>query len=427
MISRRKFLQGMACLGAGSGFRVPIANGAQYAGKLFIFVQAQGGWDPTSFCDPKVNHRGERVINNWAVGDVVRQAGNIPYAPFANNVRFFDKHYSKMLVINGVDTQTNSHTAGLVHTWSGRISEGYPTTTALLADHLGGGLTMPYLSFGGYSVTAGLGTYTRLTHSEELRNIASPETDPYDRDSRFVTRGEREALLRHERRRAERLAATENLMPRDRHGRETFARALAPGAVDGLLAFGDMINELDRSAQLDMLGPSSPLKRQSQLALLAFRAKVAVSADLVLGGFDTHDDHDSEHAQALTALTEGVDYLWDLAERFELADRLVVVVGSDFGRTNHYNSSRGKDHWPIGSFVVMEKNQPWTNRVLGETDGLHFARRLHPATFARDDGRGVLIRPAHVHKALRRYLGIEQSEASLRFPFRQVESLPFFG
>jgi len=427
VFNRRKFLKAMACLGAGSGFRVPIANGAQYDGKLFIFVQAQGGWDPTSFCDPKVNHQGERVINNWAIRDAVRQAGNIQYAPFANNVRFFEKHYSKMLVINGVDTQTNSHSAGLVHTWSGRISEGYPTTTALLANHLGGGLTMPYLSFGGYSVTAGIGTYTRLTHSEELRNIASPETDPFDRDHRFVTQGEREALLRHERRRAARLAATENLMPRDRRGRETFARALAPSAVDGLLAFGDMINDLDRSNELDMLGPDSTLKRQSQLALLAFRARVAVSADLSLLGFDTHDDHDDEHALALSALTDGVDYLWELAERFGLANRLVVVMGSDFGRTNHYNSSKGKDHWPIGSFVVMEKNQPWTNRVVGETDGLHFARRLHPVTLATDHIAGVLIRPAHVHKALRRYLGIEQSEASLRFPFRQVESLPLFG
>ncbi len=426
MFSRRNFLQCMACLGAGSGFRVPIANGAQYDGKLFIFVQAQGGWDPTSFCDPKVNHRGERVINNWATGDAAHQAGNIRYAPFANNARFFQKHYSKMLVINGVDTQTNSHSAGLVHTWSGRISEGYPTTTALLADHLGGGLTMPYLSFGGYSVTAGIGTYTRLTHSEELRNIASPETDPYDNDLRFVSRGEREALLRHERRRAERSASTSNLMPRDRRGREAFARALAPQAVDGLREFGDLINELDRSNQLDMLDPHSPLKRQSQLALLAFRARVAVSADLVLGGFDTHSDHDSEHSAALSALTYGVDYLWELAERFELANRLVVVMGSDFGRTNHYNSSQGKDHWPIGSFVVMEKNQPWTNRVVGETDGLHFAKKLDRSTLARDESRGVLIRPAHVHKALRRYLGIEQSAASRKFPFRQVESLPLF-
>ena len=58
-----------------------------------------------------------------------------------------------------------------------------------------------------------------------------------------------------------------------------------------------------------------------------------------------------------------MDYLWDYAETHGVADRMVVVIGSDFGRTNFYNSQDGKDHWPIGSYIVMEKNQPWTNRV----------------------------------------------------------------
>ena len=84
-------------------------------------------------------------------------------------------------------------------------------------------------------------------------------------------------------------------------------------------------------------------------------------------------------------LTNAVDFLWEFAEIHGVADRLVVVMGSDFGRTNHYNADAGKDHWPIGSFVVMEKNQPWTNRVVGETDALHFAHKIHPATLQRDD------------------------------------------
>ena len=52
---------------------------------------------------------------------------------------------------------------------------------------------------------------------------------------------------------------------------------------------------------------------------------------------------------------------------------MVVVMGPDFGRTNKYNADLGKDHWPIGSFIIMEKNQGWTNRVVGETDERHFA------------------------------------------------------
>ena len=95
----------MAC-GAGvaaSGFRLPLVHAADYHGKLFVFVQADGGWDPTSFCDPKANTPGEPVINHWAERDEVREAGTIAYAPFAHNEAFFVKYHRRMLVINGVD------------------------------------------------------------------------------------------------------------------------------------------------------------------------------------------------------------------------------------------------------------------------------------------------------------------------------------
>ena len=77
--------------------------------------------------------------------------------------------------------------------------------------------------------------------------------------------------------------------------------------------------------------------------------------------------------------------MWDYAETHGVADRLVVVMGSDFGRTNSYNAAAGKDHWPYGSYVIMEKNQRWTGRVVGETDELHFPYRIDPHTLRRDE------------------------------------------
>ena len=144
----------------------------------------------------------------------------------------------------------------------------------------------------------------------------------------------------------------------------------------------------------------STLRRQAQLTVLAFKTGVAVSADLWLGGFDTHATHDPDHEWLLANLTDSVDYLWEYAEEHGVADRMVVVIGSDFGRTNFYNAQSGKDHWPIGSFIVMEKYQRWTGRAVGETDGLHFAQRINPRTLRRDDTNGTIIYPKHVHKAL---------------------------
>ena len=426
-MKRRTVLKGMlVAAGAAPGFRLPLVHAAEYRGKLFVFVQADGGWDPTSFCDPKANTPGEPVINHWAERDEVRQAGNIPYAPFARNAAFFEKHHRRMLVINGVDAQTNSHTVGVVHNWSGRNSEGYPTTTALLAAHYAPDLPIPYLSFGGFSATAGVARFTRIDNADLLREIATPAvtkgvtTDSYLTEADWtVLRSVREAT-------AERLASAPDLLPGDLRHRAFYRSALA---TEGLKAYADAIPSEDELEEWED-GPGgfgSSLRRQAQLTVLAFKTGVAVSADLWLGGFDTHANHDPDHEWLLGNLTGSVDYLWDYAEEHGVADRMVVVMGSDFGRTNFYNAQSGKDHWPIGSFVIMEKNQRWTGRAVGETDGLHFAHRINPRTLQRDDRGGTIIYPKHVHKALRRYLGIEHTPGAQRFPFNNTEDFAFFG
>ena len=429
-MERRQFVKGILAAGAAAGFRLPMLDAADYRGRLFVFVQADGGWDPTSFCDPKTNTQGEPMINNWAESAEIGQAGNIRYAPFARNRQFFEKYYRRMLVINGVDAQTNSHTAGVTHNWSGRISEGYPTTTALLAADNGADLAMPYLTFGGFSRTESLTPFTRLDNPERHLNIAAPEAAQGNPDLPYVHEEDWATLRRYRAARIERLASAPNLLPKAARNRQLYETALLPKASEGLRLFAELVRQQGQLAETER-DPANRfwgrLRRQAQLAVLAFEAGVAVSADLILGGFDTHDNHDEDHGWLLGNLTDSVDYLWDYAEVHGVADRLVVVMGSDFGRTNRYNADGGKDHWPIGSFVVMEKNRRWTNRVVGETDALHFARRVNPVTLRRADANGTLIRPAHVHKALRRYLGVENSLGSQRFPFRGTEDLRLFG
>ena len=421
-MKRRALLQGLAAAGAGaaaSGFRLPLVHAADYRGKLFVFVQADGGWDPTSFCDPKANTPGEPVINHWAERDEVRQAGNIPYAPFARNQAFFEKYHRRMLVINGVDAQTNSHTVGVVHNWSGRNSEGYPTTTALLAAHYAPELPVPYLSFGGLSATSGLTRFTRIDDANLLRDIANPATQMFSETDWAEIESFRNAT-------AQRLEALPNLLPGDMHHRGFYRSAFA---TEGLKAYATALPPEDEIEPEEEGPPGfySTLRRQAQLTVLAFKTGVAVSADLWLGGFDTHANHDPDHEWLLGNLTDSVDYLWEYAEEHGVADRMVVVMGSDFGRTNFYNSASGKDHWPIGSFFVMEKNQPWTGRAVGETDGLHFAQRINPRTLRRDGKNGTIIYPKHVHKALRRYLGIANTPGAQRFPFNNTEDFAFFG
>ena len=418
---RRTLLKGLLAGAAGvvSGFRLPLVHAADYRGKLFVFVQADGGWDPTSFCDPKANTPGEPVINHWAERDEIRQAGNIAYAPFARNAAFFEKYHRRMLVINGVDAQTNSHTVGVVHNWSGRNSEGYPTMSALLAAHYAPTLPVPYLNFGGYSVTGGITRFTRIDDARLLREVAKPTFESFNDADWKTMESYRVATT-------ERLVSAPGLLPGDVRHRAFYRSAFA---AEGLEAYADAIPPEDELEQEEpyQFYPDSTLRRQAQMTVLAFKTGVAVSADLWAGGFDTHDNHDPQHEWRLGNLTGAVDYLWEYAEEHGVADRMVVVMGSDFGRTNFYNAQSGKDHWPIGSYIIMEKNQPWTGRAVGETDGLHFAQRINPRTLRRDDRNGTIIYPKHVHKALRRYFGIERSAGAQRFPFNNTEDFAFFS
>ena len=238
----------------------------------------------------------------------------------ARNQAFFEKYHRRMLVINGVDAQTNSHTVGIVHNWSGKNSEGYPTTTALLAARYAGDLPVPYLSFGGFSATGGITRFTRIDNADVLREIAYPY---WDHSEQEVFGEAAQAMLKSSlAQAAERLEAAPNLLPGDVRHRAFYRSAFA---TEGLKAYADAIPPEDQIEQKERYDGQerdfrSTLRRQAQLAVLAFKTGVAVSADLWLGGFDTHTSHDPEWL--LGNLADSVDYLWEYAEDHGVADHI---------------------------------------------------------------------------------------------------------
>ena len=171
---------------------------------------------------------------------------------------------------------------------------------------------------------------------------------------------------------AELAMSMRGLLPMGRENRRFYRSAFAN--AEGLEEYAAAIPPRDELKEpVDYASPSgnslhSALERQAQLTVLAFKTGVAVSADLWLGGFDTHGTHDPDHEWLLEHLTDGVDYLWEYAEEHGIANRMVVVMGSDFGRTNKYNSQEGKDHWPIGSFVC-DAEGPALDEPGGRRDG----------------------------------------------------------
>ncbi|MCH8174148.1 MAG: DUF1501 domain-containing protein [Proteobacteria bacterium] len=427
---RRQFIRQLAWAGGLStfpGFAGPLLAQSSYSGKLLLTLQLDGGVDVTSFCDPKMNVLGEPEINRWARTDEIRSAGNISYAPYADNQRFFDKYFADMLVINGVDAQTNSHSVGIVNNWSGRNSDGFPSLTAIMAASNAPELPLAYLNFGGFGNTQSIIRSSRIDDVSQIENIIFPNVVQNGGGSTYRRQSDWERIQRLQMQNMERLAQASGIPAGNRRNRQFYQDALL--RAEGIKVFGDLIPPADEIQQRRELSASfsSNLHQQIQVCLLAFKSGVAITADLFDGGYDTHEDHDTDHPILLANSTDAIDYLWTYAEELGLADRIVLVIGSDFGRTPFFNSGDGKDHWPIGSTIIMEKNAAFTNRVIGETDGGHNTLPINPQTLAQDNVNGVIIQPAHVHKALRRYLGIHNNSISSQFPFNNTEDFDFFG
>lgn len=418
MTTRRSFLKFSSFMPFLAGFPISARAATTFDGKYVVTVQARGAWDVTLFCDPKINQYGEPIITNWSEGNETQESGNILFAPFANNKEFFEKHSNKMLVINGVDSQTNSHSIGEIVNWSGRTASGFPTLTAMYAAEKGPLLPLSYLSFGSFSPAANIIRSTQLGDVGQIGQLLRPNLG-FDKP---VVDEELWSLIHQLHSNDSRTAlSSSEIIAGNKASRADYLSSLE--SMEALVEFGA---KLPTYNELAPRGQYGALKMQAQFAVLGFKYGVSASADLSLGGFDSHVDNDSLQTSRLAELTDGIDYLWDAAEEAGIADRLLVVVGSDFSRTPYYNSGAGKDHWPVGSYIIMEKGVGYTNKVVAGTDELQNARAvdlntLEPSNF------GTKILTSHVHEALRDYIGLSSSSYTYGFPLENTGKFKFFS
>ena len=105
-----------------------------------------------------------------------------------------------------------------------------------------------------------------------------------------------------------------------------------------------------------------------------------------------------------------------------MADRLVIVMQSEMGRTPWYNETGGKDHWSVTSMMAMGAGIRG-GRVVGMTSvnpesGFDQSPTLlDPATLALS-ANGARVRPEHLQQALREHLGIAEHPLSARFALK---------
>lgn len=449
-MKRRTFLHAAAALGltvfAPKNIRKAGAAPIFYNGPFFVQIHAGGGWDPTSFCDPKGGAAMDpKSVNKTYLPQDIGQAGPFKYAPLAltiqgtqvySNQRFFETHQGRLLVINGLDTTTNNHDSGERTTWCGQTSEGYPSFAAMVAGTVNerGALPMPYLSYGGYDATEGLVPLTRAGSVGALQRVAYPtRTNPGDpKSSTYLTPETEGRILKTQQERLQAMQA--GALPYS--GRSQASLYLARSSDDGVAALAEKLVGLkivsaqdfpDIAAVANNLGSLTNLMQQAQLATVAFSAGVAVSVNLSIGGFDTHSNHDTDQTEQLMILFRGVDYLVSQLAAAGILDRTTIMIGSDFGRTPYYNTGNGKDHWNITSMMFMGAGVPG-GHVIGASDAGFKAKAVNPSNLDTldDPAAGKRIEPKHVHRALRRLAKIEQHPFAGQYPL-VGEDMPLFG
>ena len=387
------------------------AQTGPYTGKILINIHADGGLDQSSWADPRDR---DATLNNYAANGVAAGvAGNIRFAPMGNNAAFFTRYFRQMLVINGVNSETNGHDEGTRAHATGRLDMGYPNISELFAFTYGRSMPMPWVNAGGFRTSAGLIAPTPVPDANGWRTLTQPNAASATNDLMKQADVARIQVARGERMKA--LQARADNLPRTKMVADQFVGA------------SDSRAQLQRAvvpATFDAQG-------QAQIALLAAQAGIASTIQLSSGGFDGHGNITQSYGAAgaqgsLSRLTDMVDYIWTKSADLGLTNRIFLRIYSEFGRTA-LNNGNGKDHYAVGTQILMEAAPAWGNRVFGATGPKHEQLMVNTATGAVVPAGGKVIRPRHVHAAMRKYLGIETADPRFNLKTLPDENFDFFN
>jgi len=465
-MDRRDFVKLAGCTGLSLFFpsllgREAHADAAVWGGPYLLHMHASGGWDPTMLCDAKVTAGGStpayenRLITaveniNGIVVPTATAQGKFLLRNATNPVEdpqnFFTTVGRDVLVLNGVDTQTNNHDTGVQGLACGHNDVELPALAALFAGKVAQQINVPmaFLAGGQYNRTGDVVGISRFP-GNKLELLTDPmKAAPGDGKglvSELAVR--RIAELREERLR--RLEA-QTTLPRTKRTFGAYKDSVKGGATVSLLKsitsattppIDAFVNDLAPDTRAFLTGQANgtarfiDFGRPLETILRCFQAGVSASATFSQGGFDTHSDHDLNQGNSMSTFLARFRYVLLRAAQMGIRDKLYVMVTSDFGRTPRYNTGNGKDHWNVTSTLLVGPGIRG-GRAIGKTDEGHKALRVGATNVAQalpdSDSSGVRIHPAHVHKELRRAMGIDQASFIGQFPLPAgTESLPLLA
>lgn len=433
MLDRRDFIKmcGMSGLAVTVGSMSEKEAEAAGSHSFAILYHAGGGWTVTHICDPKPAGS-QAEVDAPAPKDVmsnytqVGTAGNLRYAPLetlpnANGAglaigQFFQRHYSELLVINGIDMATNAHDVGTRAIWAGDMAEGKPTVAALLSAGLAPGAPMGYISAGGYDVTAGVSPATRLGNIDTVKRVAFPYRANVDAPADVVGLPGNQYLTEETAARIQ-AARQERFDVKSKQQRLPRLNTAMNRLHLARLGQNELKLLMDYLPDQDALQGETNMVQSVMLAAAAFRAGLCAVVSIGSGGWDNHDSVDQNLLQNTDNLFPQISRITEVLEEVGIRDRSAIFMGSDFGRTPGYNDGNGKDHWAVSSMLVMgyvNGRKIAGNREVGVTDEGHNPVGLDPNSMQPNGSKRIGV--GHVQNAIRKLYGIQDTEAARLFP-----------
>ncbi len=409
-MNRRRFLRssalGLATLGLAPARLARAVSGSDLR---YIFLFAQGGWDPTRVF---VDCLRDRNIDTESDADS-ESAGGLSYVAHADRPSvdaFFSRWASQSVICNGVQVRSINHDVCTSLALTGSTAGEGPDWPAILGTSGAEGYALPHLVLGGASYPGELGAAVARTGSAgQLEALLSGQIVGW---SDLPTEAPS--------------AAVDGII--DRYlARRAAARALgAQGAVDQALAarfeeastkaraLQDYRNVMDFTGGVG-LADQAAVAAEALGEGLCRAVTLGFSGDTVgLLGWDSHADNDATQSELFESLFQGINRLMSLLEATPgpdgraLSDQTVLVVFSEMGRTPQKNATDGKDHWPYTSVLLTGPGLDG-GRVVGDVDENYVGESVDYASGEVSDD-GALLSVEAIGATLLALGGVDPAE-----------------
>jgi hypothetical protein len=384
LLNRRRFLCSTAAMAAlGTPALQALANPGNPLMK-FIFVFAQGGWDPTRVFADSFDISGvsmEPDAHRTRIGDITF----VDHASRPSVGQFLQTYYDRTLLINGVLVPSIAHEICTMLAMTGTSQGTAPDWPTILGEHERDQYTLPSLvvrgpSFPGPYVEA----VARTGAQQQLDNLISGNALLQSDMPVTQLRAPSERIIdRYMMRRARSEAA---------NARTLQSEILHEGYENSLQKLGDL---KDLQYSMDFTG-GVLLADQSEVAIQALSMGVSRTITLSAGNtWDTHGNNDALQSPLWESMFSGLSQLMALLERTPgettetLAGETTIVVLSEMGRTPNLNAQNGKDHWPITSWMLIGPSITG-NRVVGGYDDNYYGLPIDPHTGETNSNGQVL-------------------------------------